>query len=348
MLEHIWFPEIILSWYKENQRELPWRKTRNAYKIWLSEIILQQTRVNQGLPYYHKFVDNYPTVHALASASEEEVLRLWQGLGYYSRARNLHRCAKIISEEKSGNFPESFSELTKLPGIGPYTAAAIASFSFQIPVAVVDGNVLRLLSRVFGMYQDIAKSHTPYRELANRLIPSEDPATFNQAIMEFGSIQCSPGIPDCEVCPLRQHCHAYKNNAQGALPVKSKKTKVRKRYFHYIVLSADEKIYMNQRGRGDIWQGLYDFPLIESESFLNEEDLLYEITQRLRSEFVVEEISPPYEHLLSHQKIHAKFIRIRSSVPENYPGNLTPADASDREKVPKPVLISRYLNDHNF
>ena len=223
------FVNQLIRWYSHQKRDLPWRRTNNPYKIWLSEIILQQTRVNQGMPYYLNFVDKYPTVNDLAAAQEQEVLRLWQGLGYYSRARNLHSCAKMVVGEYDGQFPNKFEELLKLKGIGRYTAAAIASMAFNQVNAVVDGNVYRVLSRVFGLYDDIAetKSAKVFEKLANELIPKDQPGEFNQAIMDFGAIQCTPKSPACAICPLSDSCYAFNKGETEQLPVKTKKVKVK-------------------------------------------------------------------------------------------------------------------------
>jgi A/G-specific adenine glycosylase len=238
--------------------------------------------------------------------------------------------------------------LIDLPGIGPYTAAAIASFAYNQPVAVVDGNVLRVLSRVFGIKDDIRKSHKNFSSLANQLIPADQPATFNQAIMEFGAMQCSPGLPNCSECPLTEHCYAYQFQQQSELPVKTKLKKIRHRYIQYIVMQRGEELLMRVRQAGDIWQGLYDFPSVESDEFLDEETLLHRIQKKMGNRFVVEESSGIYEHALSHQKIHAKFIKLKLENSSEIPGNVTCANEEKREKLPKPVLISRYLNDHNF
>ena len=352
LLEHSPITRGILQWYGRFKRDLPWRKTRDPYKIWLSEIILQQTRVNQGLPYYHKFTTLFPDVEALAQASETEVMKAWECLGYYSRARNLHRCAKIISSEYHGNFPDSYEKLLELPGIGPYTAAAIASFCFDEPVPVVDGNVFRVLARVFGIDRDSRKSHKYFSDIAHQLIPHEDPGTFNQAIMEFGAIQCSPKSPECIVCPIQAHCVAFEKGLQQKLPYKSPSRPPKKRYFHYLVIQTRGTLYMRPRQEGDIWQGLYDFPLIEERNFLDEEDVVSRACSAFQSNFILEEVSPDYEHVLSHQKLYVRFYRLtpEQEINKEHPETqmLIAADPEERASIPKPVLITRYLNEHIF
>ena len=302
------FSKEILKWYQANPRELPWRGTFDPYKIWLSEIILQQTRVAQGLPYYYKFVEQYPTIRDLAEAPEEEVLRLWQGLGYYSRARNLHFCAKQIWFERGGEFPNTYSELLKLKGVGTYTAAAIASFAFSEAKAVVDGNVFRVLSRVFGIETDIGsgKGKREFQELADQLIPQDNAAEYNQAMMDFGARLCVPNKPDCMNCPIQGSCFAFKNNLVSELPVKINKTKVRDRHLHYFVIRCGESWVWKKRSSGDIWEGLFDFPVIEKE----EEESLEE---GLAIPLIAGEpkvFPKKYRHILSHQRLHAEFSEI--------------------------------------
>lgn len=342
--------EKLLAWYKKNGRTLPWRETRDPYKIWLSEIILQQTRVNQGMPYYHKFVEKYPSISHLAEASEQEVLRTWQGLGYYSRARNLHACAKILVDKYNCEFPKNYNEILKLPGVGKYTAAAIASFAFKEPVPAIDGNVFRVLSRLFGINKDIlsAKNRKIFEETANHLIPENAPDDFNQAMMEFGALHCTPKTPKCSDCPFNLECFARKHNKQNALPIKKKKVKVRTRHFNYLILSHGQKFWMKERQQGDIWQGLYDFPLwtdslgmesllsLEKEAFENLFDQLEE-----------------YKHILTHQVIYAKFLLLEMSdfqaqelIKSGHKGAFYSID--ELKNLPKPVLVSRYLNEAIF
>ncbi len=347
------FVNQLISWYRHQKRDLPWRHTADPYKIWLSEIILQQTRVNQGMPYYLNFVEQYPTIQDLANAPESEVLRLWQGLGYYSRARNLHACAKTISKELNGQFPKSFEELLKLKGIGRYTAAAISSIAFGIPKAVVDGNVYRVLSRVFGMEHDIAETKNArfFEEKANGLITKENPGEFNQAIMDFGAIQCKPKNPSCGICPMSSFCFAYNNGKQDVLPVKSKKVKVRKRYFYYFIFEYDGRFLMKERGPKDIWQGLYDFSLKESSFEMSEEDVLSDLSNL--KHLTILDYSPEVKHILTHQRILSRFIRVKVNDLGKFEGlanekKLSPFELDEVHKLPKPILIENYLKEVFF
>jgi A/G-specific adenine glycosylase len=306
------FSSTIIDWYQANHRNLPWRKTIDPYKIWLSEVILQQTRVAQGLPYYERFISSFPSVFDLAKAPEQKVLRLWQGLGYYSRARNLHRCAKEVVEKFNGNFPNSFNELIKLPGVGDYTAAAIASIAFREPIAVVDGNVFRVLARVFGIENDIASGEGKkyFFSLANELIDKSRPDLFNQAVMEFGALHCLPKNPKCGECIFFKSCEANQRNLQTVLPVKSKKLKVKTRYFYYFILRNKNKVLMKQRTEKDIWRGLNDFYLIETKRNQKTETLLQKDTFLTRAELIKE--SRVYKHVLSHQKLMVRFITVQA------------------------------------
>jgi A/G-specific adenine glycosylase len=342
------FTQNIVAWYGRHQRQLPWRNTRNPYFIWLSEIILQQTRVAQGLPYYLKFTAQYPTVFDLAAAPEQEVMRLWQGLGYYSRARNLHQTAKFVAETLNGQFPDTYQKLIKLKGIGPYTAAAIASFAFDEPVAVVDGNVYRVLARVFGLDTDIAspQGQKQFAELATQLLDQQQPATYNQAIMEFGAIQCQPVAPDCLLCPLQATCVANATGRVQTLPVKIKKINIKERFLNYLVFKRGNEIALRQRTARDIWQQLYDFHLIETPEPVTHLDLL---SLPILAEAVVGPASVVYTHILTHQRIKAQFWPV--VVPPN-----TSLDALDSnlffyapeaiEALPKPVLIDNYLKEN--
>lgn len=337
------FSKKIISWYRENKRELPWRNTNDPYKIWLSEIILQQTRVQQGLPYYHQFVETFPSVHDLAKASEQLILRHWQGLGYYTRARNLHRCAKTIQQNYQGRFPATFEELLKLPGVGQYTAAAIASFAYREKVAVVDGNVFRVLSRLFGWDKDIASPEGKkfFFEKANELIDAENPDLFNQAIMEFGAIQCVPQNPDCDACIFSKQCVAKQTNAQALLPVKSKKIKITNRYFYYLVVKTKQGYLMRKREEKDIWKGLFDFPLIELNNHQKPEKA---IAKGAIKNFQLEKSVGPVKHILSHQHLHIYFL-IGSGGERDRIGNLKVFSPKQIQKLPKPVVISRFLSE---
>ena len=345
-----YFSDKIVKWYQINQRKLPWRTTKDPYKIWLSEIILQQTRVIQGLPYYERFISRFPNVQALASASEQEILRLWQGLGYYSRARNLHKCAKVVVNGHGGKFPTTFDELLTLPGIGEYTAAAIASFSFKKRVAVVDGNVFRVLSRVYGIDDAInsPEGRKKFALLANELISTDHPDVHNQAIMEFGAIHCTPKNPACDICPLQKGCFAVARTMQDQLPVKVKAKKSRKRYFYYFVYEKNNALWMKKREQKDIWLGLFDFHLIEKSKPVKVEQVLGEggvhTTKAAIGSLI---ISKQYKHILSHQTIFSKFIIVKDPKKGRVKnGNESFFTLAQIAELPKPVLVSRFLNDH--
>ena len=306
------FSNKLTAWYLQNKRSLPWRETNNPYAIWLSEIILQQTKVAQGLPYYLSFLEAFPTVFDLANAKEDQVLRLWQGLGYYSRARNLHASAKIIAYNYNGVFPNNYKDLLTLKGVGPYTAAAIASIAFNENVAVLDGNVYRVLSRVFGITTDISSNAAKkeFQDLAQSLLPKEQPAIFNQAIMDFGAMQCTPKLPLCQSCVFNTTCVALQTNMVSILPVKLKKTKVRNRYIDYIIFQDVQKnTLIEQRTKKDIWQKLYQFPCIDRF-----EDTPIDIMEVLNRDFSTIKTSEvtlmnttPINHILSHQKLQINF-----------------------------------------
>lgn len=343
------FSQKLLSWYTENKRNLPWRNTKDPYKIWLSEIILQQTRVAQGLPYYLKFVEQFPTVFSLAKAKEQEVLRLWQGLGYYSRARNLHHCAKEVVEKFQGKFPDNFLDLQKLRGIGSYTAAAIASIAFREPVAVVDGNVFRVLSRVFGIDKDISDPKTKkfFFSLGNELISKEHPDEFNQAIMEFGAKHCLPKNPLCSECIFKKQCIANVQDLQGVLPLKSKKQKIRKRYFYYFVIRKGKRVMMRKRDGKDIWQGLFDFYLIESSKPKSIDKLLS--NNKSLNKIEVGEVSKIYKHVLSHQHLFARFVSVNQiTLSSEALKDFNYYSVGEIKKLPKPVLILHYLKDEGI
>jgi len=256
----------LLSWYLSNPRSLPWKQHKDPYPIWLSEIILQQTRVEQGLPYYHKFLEQFPRIFDLAAAPEDDILKAWEGLGYYSRARNLHHTAQHLVEHHKGAFPRTYRELLKLKGIGPYTAAAIASFAFDLPHAVVDGNVYRVLSRLMGDDTPIDSNAGKklFQEVADRLIPDDEASAWNQAMMNLGAMICLPQNPLCEECPWADRCEAFNNQSQSLFPVKEKKILKKNRHFHFLVLREGDYIYLQRRDDKDVWKGLYQFPLVEA------------------------------------------------------------------------------------
>lgn len=343
------FKGEIIDWYSVNKRFLIWRETKNPYNIWLSEIMSQQTRVEQSLPYYIKFTENYPTIFDLANALESDVLKLWQGLGYYSRARNLHETAKYIAHELNGKFPDNYSGLIKLKGVGDYTASAIASICFNAPTAVVDGNVFRALSRYFGIDIPInsSKGVKYFKKLANELIDHDDPGVYNQALMEFGAKQCKPQSPDCNKCPINNSCVAYEKKTVSQLPVKIKKGKVKNRYFNYLIINNETETILQQRIKKDIWQNLYEFPLIEESKELNEKEI---ITHDVLKEHVAEnEFSislynkNEIVHKLSHQHIHTKFwiVNLQSKI----------KNGINRTQVidyPVPVLIANFVEEFSF
>lgn len=355
ILKNSYFTETLLSWYPNHKRDLPWRNTHDPYIIWLSEIILQQTRVAQGLPYFLAFAEQYPTVEDLAAAPADEVLRLWQGLGYYSRARNLHFCAQEVTEKYGGTFPKNYRELLTLKGVGSYTAAAIASFAYGEAVAVVDGNVFRVLARYFGIDTDIASpaGKKTFEKLANSLIPESQAGTFNQAIMEFGSLQCTPKNPDCGSCPLAVGCEAFRQGRVGELPVKINKVKVKIRHFLYLYIYGEEKLVVNKRISGDIWEGLYDFPVIETTELFDPGER-HALLEELREMGIQVHWQPErqFKHLLTHQRIFANFAELRfSEASKNvlqdwcskWGYQLIEKDAF--EALPKPRLILKYLEE---
>jgi len=306
----------LIEWYNLNKRNLPWRETSNPYFIWISEIILQQTRVDQGISYYYKFIKYFPTIHDLAISSEEDVLKLWQGLGYYSRARNLHYSAKYIMANYNGKFPINYKDILDLKGIGPYTAAAISSIAFGLPYAVVDGNVVRVLSRVFNIDipYDTNEGKKIFNQKAQELILRSDPSSYNQALMEFGALQCKPKLPNCSICVFQNNCIAFQKNNIDSLPVKKKYIKQKVRYLHYLVIKNKESIFFQKRTQG-IWKGLYEFPFIElTEEKLNSQvlDLINNHDIFKSKKIFVNKVSREYIHLLTHQKIFARFWMIEA------------------------------------
>ncbi len=338
------FSKTLIYWYLQNKRELPWRTTKNPYFIWLSEIMLQQTRVAQGLVYYLKFTETFPTVFDLANADESMVLKLWQGLGYYSRARNLHFSAKYIAENLGGKFPSTYNDLLQLKGVGDYTASAIASICFDEATAVVDGNVYRVLARYFGIKTPInaSKGIKEFKKLAQTLIDTSQPGVFNQAIMDFGALHCKPQNPLCETCPLVDSCIALEKKIIKELPVKEKKLRVRNRFFNYlVVVTEDDKTILTERKGKGIWQGLYQFPLLESSKKLNEKDVILseEFTQLFPTETTISLFNTnEIVHKLSHQHLYTSFWIVKIS-------RLSAAKISWKniQKYPVPVLIANFL-----
>ena len=344
------FNEILTNWYSVNKRDLPWRHTTNPYCIWLSEIILQQTQVKQGTPYYHAFLENFPTVFHLAQASEDQVLKLWQGLGYYSRARNLHASAKYIVNDLNGVFPNTYKDLLKLKGVGDYTASAVASIAFNACTAVVDGNVYRVLSRCFGISTPInsTKGIKEFKLLAQELISKKDPATFNQAIMEFGATQCTPKNPSCHSCPFNTTCVALQKKVIEVLPVKIKSAKAKKKYFNFLVfLFNNNKTILEQREGKGIWQNLYQFPLLETSSPAQHDAVkahLLELPVLKNMSFDLSLYSTKaVVHKLSHQHLHTHFWIINVNAPLKH-GVLI----NDVKNYAVPVLISNFIDAFNF
>jgi A/G-specific adenine glycosylase len=335
------FSTKIINWYNQNYRDLPWRNTTDAYKIWLSEIILQQTRVSQGLPYYINFINAFPNVKDLANADEQQILKLWQGLGYYSRARNLHFTAKFVMENYNGVFPNSYEELIKLKGIGTYTAAAIASFSANEPVAVLDGNVFRVLSRVFNVDYDISQNTSKkyFTELATKVLSKSQPNIHNQAIMEFGALQCVPKSPNCMDCIFNDSCEAFKLKKVSELPVKSKKIKISKRFLNYILVKdASENFEMNKRTENGIWKNLYEFPCIESESEIEESEILIQLNEKYKIRNFHYFDSFDVLHKLSHQHLNIKFytIEIEDAINNTY-------TFEELKQLPVPIVLHNFI-----
>ena len=333
---------------------MPWRETTNPYFIWLSEIILQQTRVSQGLQYYINFTSAFPTVADLANAPEDQVLRLWQGLGYYNRARNLQSSAKYIHEELNDVFPNNYTDLLQLKGVGDYTASAIASFAFNEKVAVLDGNVFRVIARYFGIYDDIAlaSSRKIFKTVLEEIIPSEGKSChiFNQAMMEFGAMLCTPKKPDCENCPVRDSCFAFEKKEQAVLPIKIKKLKIKTRHIYYFInKDKNGNILMQKRGTKDVWAGLYDFPLVENESELTEKEIQSAVSNKFNTrinEAIV--FHSEKKHQLSHQSIFAHFIEISKDELPLTDKETKHFTIEEMKALPKPILIDKFLNKFYF
>jgi A/G-specific adenine glycosylase len=307
----------LIQWYQTHKRDLPWRDIADPYKIWISEIILQQTRVNQGLDYYHRFIERFPDVNSLAAATEDEVLKYWQGLGYYSRARNLHKAAHQIINKHKGVFPNTYEEVIQLAGIGDYTAAAICSFAYNLPFAVVDGNVFRVLSRLFGIDTpiDSTAGKKAFKQLAQEILDTVQPGLHNQAMMEFGALQCVPVSPACNACPFADRCIAFSKNQVSLLPVKRQKIQTKERFFNYLFIKAGNYTWLQKRTKNDIWKNLYEFPLIEADKLLDKNELSqHEYFKALfadfRADVHIRTVSPPIKHILTHQKILAQSILI--------------------------------------
>ncbi|MBI5859031.1 MAG: A/G-specific adenine glycosylase [Sphingobacteriales bacterium] len=343
------FPGLLLKWDKtQNTRQMPWKGEKDPYKIWVSEIILQQTRVAQGLDYYNKFIDAFPNVHKLAKASEAKVFKLWEGLGYYSRCRNLIASAKYISRELKGRFPDNYEAIKQLKGVGPYTAAAIASFAYNLPHAVVDGNVFRLLSRVFGINKPVDSTNGKkyFTQLAQELLDKQYPGKYNQAIMDFGAEVCKPAAPLCSSCVLNRHCSAFLNKKVNELPVKEKKIVVKKRCFYYLLLEYKNTIAIRKRIGKDIWHSLYEFLLIETKRLATERNILQQGEKNNwlpKDKYEVISTSPVFTQPLSHQLITGRFLKIRLKKKPSLQKSCLWIDSNELRRYSFPAFINTYL-----
>ncbi len=344
------FRDTIHSWYRRNKRDLPWRGTCDPYRIWISEVILQQTRIAQGVPYYQRFIEQFPDISSLALAPDDDLMKAWEGLGYYSRARNLKAAAVMVASRHAGHLPADFQALKALPGIGSYTAAAVASIAFHLPCAAVDGNVARVLSRYFGIYDPI-DSGTGRKLLemrASEILDRDCPGFHNQAVMEFGALCCGPGIPDCSLCPLRGGCHAYSLDKVDLLPVKKKKTSKTTRYFYFYFFENETHFVVEKRTGKDIWKNLYQLPLFESAIPLEDHELLANpfITSfpGIGSQAVTA-VSRVVKHQLTHQQIWARFISVATDYPGSLNSNYIEVKKKEIHKFAYPVLIAHFLEE---
>lgn len=344
----------LIEWYEKNKRELPWRNTKNPYFVWLSEIILQQTRVNQGLQYYLRFVENFPTIELLAGAPLDKVLKLWQGLGYYSRARNLHQTANIIVNAYNGVFPPTYKELLKLKGIGPYTAAAIASIAYEEPVAVVDGNVMRVFTRLFGITRDVRKEVTKKEvfQLSSQFINQKNASVYNQAVMEFGALKCIPVQPECATCPFSNACFACQQQKVHEIPFKSRAKKQVHRYFNYLHVQNNNQLFIVQRTKKDIWHSLYQFPLIETSKNTDPLEIIHHDnwSKWFNSADVHFSLyDEKFKHVLSHQIIHACFFKIKITDPHfKMPAGWIRIGYDELQNYAVPRLIDRFLDAYGY
>lgn len=349
------FRRQLMDWYANSHRPLPWKGEKNPYFIWLSEIILQQTRVEQGLPYFEKFKDAYPRIQDLADAPEDEVMKLWEGLGYYSRARNMHATAKVIANDLNSLFPDTYESILALKGVGPYTAAAIASFAYDLPHAVVDGNVFRVLSRFFGIETptDSTAGKKMFNDLAQQALDVTQPGKYNQAIMDFGATQCTPQLPNCPQCPLQAHCTAFHQNLVDKLPVKTKSIVKKERFFYYLIIQHGDETVLQKRTAKDIWQNLYEFPRLELPALANDTNAVMEseIWKQLidNQNFTIKQISKPYRQILTHQIVKAVFweIELHTDLPALF-GDLISVERKNWHKFAFPKIIDCYLQDKSL
>ena len=348
-----YFVKKLLLWnYNQNNRPMPWKGEKDPYKIWLSEIILQQTRVDQGWAYYNRFVSTFPDVKKLAKAPEEKIFKLWEGLGYYTRCKNLIATAKFIAKEKQGVFPDNYEEILSLKGIGPYTAAAIASFAFNLPHAVVDGNVFRVLSRFFGI--DTATDSTAgknlFTELAEGLLDKHQPGIYNQAIMDFGAVICKPQNPLCTNCPLKNRCTAFLQNKVGLLPVKAGKLTKKLRWFYYFIVEFNGKIYVRKRGPKEIWENLYEFLLFEADKAMSIEEIeetTFFKAISTKNKFIIQHVSRMYKQQLTHQTIQGCFIELKVKNEPQFK-DYKPVTYKEFIKLPFPKFISGFLAENEL
>ena len=344
------FSKTLLTWNKyENKRQMPWKGESNPYRVWISEIILQQTRVQQGLDYYNRFIKAFPDIKSLATADENEVYKLWEGLGYYSRCKNLMISAKQIYYERNGEFPRDYEEIIALKGIGSYTAAAIASFAFNLPYAVLDGNVFRVLSRFFGIEIPVntTEGKKYYGKLAQLLLDKKNPGVYNQALMDFGAVVCKPAAPLCLECPLQKKCIAFQQKKVDVLPINTKKLTLKNRFFNYLLVHYKNSFYVHKRTNKDIWENLYEFILVETDELLNEKAVNEQIRQILNpGNYTISFISAEKSQRLTHQIITGRFIHIEVNEPVFYK-DYFPADKSQLKLLPFPKLVTSYLKDKN-
>ena len=342
------FSPILLKWNKEkNDRQMPWKGEKDPYKIWLSEVILQQTRVEQGLKYYEKFITAFPDVHQLANAHERSIYKCWEGLGYYTRCKNLIVTAQNVSKNLKGRFPDNYDEIKKLKGIGPYTAAAIASFAFNEQRAVVDGNVFRVLARIFGIEEpiDSTKGKKAFNALAGKLLDKKNPALYNQAIMDFGAVVCKP-VPICEQCPFKHKCEAFLNDKIFSLPVKGKKVLIKKRWFNYVLLEYKEKFAVRQRHAKDIWHNLFEFLLVESGKEFDEKEIVKEAKKKKwigANSYEIEYVSPVCKQQLSHQLIKGRFTKLKLHRKPELPPDILWIRKKELKKYAFPMFINQHL-----